>query len=882
MPSADGRTTASINPDNLPSCTISDTCNYWKQNGNAGIPAQNVMTQLILTNTEMASKTPNTFEATSRFVNCVWCIPAGNNRKNIQTGLLEPSTVSDVYTIFYGDLNTNFVVESLEYFMLMNRIEDISKSDPSCPKVESNCGADPIDYLRLDLDYINCRGDVNNVSQLIYLVDIFKQEANIALILPTSRWDYIKVNSDGVSAGPPLGNAIRGSQARWYSFKYNLDNTNGTGIDQCTLPTAELITYNGTSANANGMKTVVPSSSGAARNLVACDPKFTIKDISDTNTTNEIQIVNIPVAAGGTYDLIFTKNTVKETAVIPYNARAAGIKAELEKLSLVGAGSINAVDEDDNNVSVEFVGKLAATALPLMGANSKALTGTYFAYSSRLFAGTRNERQTIANVAASYRSFQISLGGYTTTTLTYDSPMSTVRAALESLPNIGGGNIRVSGSTTNTEAPYTGPWQIDFIGALASTNMPKMTISNSSYSVITDWIGGIGINEKQSFTYKANRGSYQLRIFGSGSQYNDTEPIKYNATPSEVKAKILKACTFLTDNDIQVLTSKQGNVYTWTIEYVGNFASTPINLCVITSISLEGDSVSVTRFQAGGGKPKRFQWNYQDVLGGFYVLKFELVDGSVYLTDNIQYNATADEIKDLLERTTLFDQGDVAVTQNVLGALGSYEYVLLIKKNVPSIKITAIYGKTLLCNPVLFEEVPSEPYDYQPIYCPDQYPKYHGYDGIVCLPYPPEDALPPQEPCCTVTSIPDNLNRSTYMKIERDLFDPNMIINGNNATVGGLMASRNYKKSEFVPFYLTSRGTCLALVEANYTDLLKTRTTIIIVSKKALAQIPRPRIIERVRNPRLDRIFCDLLPSQLASYSKTFPDILPGKNYDIS
>lgn len=878
---SDGRTTALISPNNVPSCTISDTCNYWKQNGNGGIASQSVTNQVILTKLEMDSVSNGLIASTSKFANCVWCIPAGNSKLNVSTGKYEPSSMPDVFSIFFGDFVTSYVVESLEFYILMNRINDISNASSSCEKVSSFCGPDPVDVLRVDLDYINCKELSNSVSVNIPLSDIYKQDANIEQILPTSRWDYIRTSSTGASAGPPLGNAYRGTQAAWYGFKVILDTAYGGGIDQCTTPNAEDISYDATSSDTDS---IIPALSfrGVGRMLKECDPKFTISDITSQDTTNEIQNIYIPTAGGGTFDLVFTKNTEKSLATIPYNATPNDVKEALENLGLIGVGSINASEDAENTIAVEFVGKLAATPLPLMSANSRNLIGTYFAYSSRLTAGTRNERQTISNTAASTRAFQITFGDQTTTTIAHDASLNTMRSALESLPNIGNGNIKVSGLAANSDTSYTGPWFIDFIGSLSNTNMPRMSVSNNDYAVFTNWVGGIGINEKQSFTYKANRGSFSLKVFGPGGQAGTTDPIKYNATVSDLKSKILSACSFLTDADIAVGSSREGNVYTWTLEYVGNYASLSVPINNIIPIDIEGDAVTITRVQAGGGKPKKISWKYEDVMAGYYILKFELVDGSTYFTDNIQYNASAADIQDLLNRTSLFDDGDVKVTAVSTGAMGKYEYSMVIKKNLASLKMTAIYGSTLLCDPITFDSVPSEPYDYQPIYCPDQAPKQHGVDGIVCLPYPPEEPLPEADPCCTVDTIPIEINKATYMRVERDLFDPYMKIEDKLATVGSLMAARNFKKSKYKPFYLTVKNNCIDLVEAGFNDPLKTRTTVVLLTEAVIKAMPTAKIIERVVNRYNNNLtFCNVLPSMINNYSKVYPDIMPGKNYDI-
>ena len=119
------------------------------------------------------------------------------------------------------------------------------------------------------------------------------------------------------------------------------------------------------------------------------------------------------------------------------------------------------------------------------------------------------------------------------------------------------------------------------------------------------------------------------------------------------------------------------------------------------------------------------------------------------------------------------------------------------------------------------------------------------------------------------------------MKIERDLFDPYMLFNGNTMTIGSLMAARNYKRSKFKPYYLRNQGACVALVEAGYNDVLTARSTVVIITDEVIKEIPKIRIVERVKNSLVKKPYCGALPSQLGRYDQIYPDIMPGKNYNI-
>ena len=94
------------------------------------------------------------------------------------------------------------------------------------------------------------------------------------------------------------------------------------------------------------------------------------------------------------------------------------------------------------------------------------------------------------------------------------------------------------------------------------------------------------------------------------------------------------------------------------------------------------------------------------------------------------------------------------------------------------------------------------------------------------------------------------------------------------------MAARNYKKSIYKPYYLVS-NTHVDLVEANYTDEIKSRTIIVIINKKVDLEVPKIRIINRIKSnyPRLD--YFRALSFEKNKGGQDFPDILPDKNYNM-
>ena len=92
-------------------------------------------------------------------------------------------------------------------------------------------------------------------------------------------------------------------------------------------------------------------------------------------------------------------------------------------------------------------------------------------------AGNSQQIVTIAGDIAG-ETFTLTLEGHPTAPIAVDAAAGTVEDALEVLPNIGAGNVSVSGDAG-------GPFTVEFTGDLAKTDLPLLVGSDG------------GINEKQ-------------------------------------------------------------------------------------------------------------------------------------------------------------------------------------------------------------------------------------------------------------------------------------------------------------------------------------------------------------------------------------------------
>lgn len=85
-----------------------------------------------------------------------------------------------------------------------------------------------------------------------------------------------------------------------------------------------------------------------------------------------------------------------------------------------------------------------------------------------------DEQQTITVTDATGGTFTITYDGQTTGSIAHDGSAGVVLAALEALSNIDPGDVTVSGGPLDT-----GPVTVTFIGALAGTDVPEMTVTSS-------------------------------------------------------------------------------------------------------------------------------------------------------------------------------------------------------------------------------------------------------------------------------------------------------------------------------------------------------------------------------------------------------------------
>jgi hypothetical protein len=149
-----------------------------------------------------------------------------------------------------------------------------------------------------------------------------------------------------------------------------------------------------------------------------------------------------------------------------------------------------------------------------------------------------------------------------------------------------------------------------------------------------------------------------------------------------------------------------------------------------------------------------------------------------------------------------------------------------------------------LCDPIILPPVDPGPYPY-PIPRCDELPEDLGCsDGpLLCRPGPGGEPIT-VDPCCDADIIPDSVNVSTRIKLERDLFDPN----NPPRTIRELALIKGLKPANFVPYLRNFNNG--SLTETSYDVVVNTKMSIVLVENELDTANGRRRVQNHIANHR--------------------------------
>jgi hypothetical protein len=294
---------------------------------------------------------------------------------------------------------------------------------------------------------------------------------------------YVNACPGGRLVGPPY---VTCAQYVVYEFGqgafYPTAVTGGVSANSSTFATATL----------NGVV------NDEDRLLTGCQFEYVSEGLFKANDVNEIQTVSVEGATGGTYSLAFdgqsTGATGKGDLVGPAGGEGDVIAGSntitgLTTMSgsFVAGESISGADipADTTILSVKpssivmsaeatGEGRVTVSAVSDVVTGLKTASGA-FAVGEEISGAGIPEHTTVVEVGVGTGTLTLSAGvtvGGSEVALSaaipFDASAAQVRAALESLPSIGAGNVGVTGVVG-------GPYKVEFTGSLAHERLPVLT-----------------------------------------------------------------------------------------------------------------------------------------------------------------------------------------------------------------------------------------------------------------------------------------------------------------------------------------------------------------------------------------------------------------------
>jgi hypothetical protein len=817
------------------------TCDLWKQQGSGGAAHSNVLSRGI---TQLDVDNADTGELMSIVgkADWLWSIPQ------------DPGTAGqDSLTINFPTPPAG-LIERVTIFLLVNILTPSGDDTAPAAPPPLDCSPDPGQSFDVIIGYTNSQNLTREFRATVLQNSLYTQTDDFEQHLPNT-WDE----------NVPLDYGINGTTARWETVAFDLDLTNGAGLDQCTIPTD----FAAVGEGILNLPDFNVSSSG-----IAVDSCLAVVEVTEGATgvvANEIQSITLPGPTGGTYDISLDFRSLPGTVTLDWNATADDLRAALGTLPSLESPNnlrVTGTGRQDDPFLVEFINDMGGANIPLLEADGANLTGSATAFVTGEFDGTYDERQTISNTGLILNDLVLSFNGVEAAPVLYNASLDSVQAALEGINLIGAGNIRVTGNTTDREAEYTGPWRVDFIGTLANQNVSELVASPNGYEVITNWNGGPtgGRNESQIATVGALSGRWRLEVYDPNNPTNSaiTWPLPVDATASRIQNGLVNAASFLNDADVvveELTRDTENSFYEWRITFAGQYARRNVPLMTIDSSSLVGSNILVTEATRGSGDSEVQIVTVRDASGGAYKLRVRVGDQSE-LTQKIIWNTTAPGLQQILNALALWggvtnatsvvdlgDGGDPSVN-------GRFEVTFLKRfGDIPLME--GIFQESLLCDPLILPHVDGGPYPYV-LPCRDDISDISCQSGGLLLkPCDSDGAVVVVEACCDANTIPDAVNVATQMLFERDLFDPNdaACCNGDYLTVQDLAVNKGLDPTEYTP-YLRSFETN-ALTATTYSQAVDVGQSVVLIENELDTANGRTRVLSHLAGHR------EILPSRM-------------------
>jgi hypothetical protein len=208
-----------------------------------------------------------------------------------------------------------------------------------------------------------------------------------------------------------------------------------------------------------------------------------------------------------------------------------------------------------------------------------------------------NEVQSLS-VAADSGRFHLLFGAQETAALPYDASAAEVQAALETLPGIGAGDVKVDGGPGDALA--SSPYAIEFLGSLAATDEPTMAVVPEGLAAAGDasLAPVAGLPAQARLRVIATAGTFTLAYAGQA-----TSPLPYNASAAEVQSALDALATIGGAGAGVSVGGGPGDgigSVPYEISFGGALAGEPVSITADGSGLTGGAALVVPRSQGGG------------------------------------------------------------------------------------------------------------------------------------------------------------------------------------------------------------------------------------------------------------------------------------------
>lgn len=204
-------------------------------------------------------------------------------------------------------------------------------------------------------------------------------------------------------------------------------------------------------------------------------------------------------------------------------------------------------------------------------------------------AANSNEQQTVSIGTQTGGTFTLTFGGQETGNLDFDATSGEIQTALEGLSTIGAGNVVVTGS---------GPWLVEFVGDLASTDVAALVIDGANLT------GGSG--EAVTVT-NAGATTWQLTFtpaLDGGDLPSNDDVITF--LPIQIEVKIGDGNLTYTENKEYEYQLDRGNL---DAVREGDEIPMDVNIDFVYEFIRTGTNENITPIDALKGKGGAIDWN---------------------------------------------------------------------------------------------------------------------------------------------------------------------------------------------------------------------------------------------------------------------------------